>query len=281
MTTQHEEEHDRRGGFRETVSDFFRGDREDDRDTARGQYQRGGEVRGDPDLVGDTRRDDWVDDDARGPAGYGGNPARHGGVDPATDPAYDRGAGTTEGPVGGYPHGTSSPTDVPDDMRTVARDDLRDGADARDRAYGDTPDEGLADSRRAGAGSDANRDAVAQADLAATTTSGAGTSTGTATTAPTGAADDHEGRAALVAPDRAESYGSRWDRVKGEFVDEPSRAVADADALVGELLDELQELFRAQRTEIERGLDTDQTSTEDLRLALRRYRSFFDRLLSI
>jgi len=92
---------------------------------------------------------------------------------------------------------------------------------------------------------------------------------------------DSEGRAALVAPDRAESYGTRWDAVKGEFVDEPRRAVADADALVGELLDEMQELFRAQRSDIERGLDNDEASTEDLRVALRRYRSFFDRLLSI
>jgi hypothetical protein len=92
---------------------------------------------------------------------------------------------------------------------------------------------------------------------------------------------DDGDRAALVTRDRAESYGARWDAVKGEFVDEPRRAVADADALVGELLDELQELFKQQRTQIEQGLDADETSTEDLRVALRRYRSFFDRLLSI
>jgi hypothetical protein len=94
-------------------------------------------------------------------------------------------------------------------------------------------------------------------------------------------ADGDEERAALVTRDRADSYSARWDSVKGEFVDEPRRAVADADALVGELLDELQELFKQQRTQIEQGLDADETSTEDLRVALRRYRSFFDRLLSI
>ena len=97
----------------------------------------------------------------------------------------------------------------------------------------------------------------------------------------TSSADGDEERAALVTRDRAESYSARWDSVKGEFVDEPRRAVADADALVGELLDELQELFKQQRTQIEQGLDADETSTEDLRVALRRYRSFFDRLLSI
>jgi DNA-binding ferritin-like protein len=85
----------------------------------------------------------------------------------------------------------------------------------------------------------------------------------------------------LVPEDHAASYGSRWDAVKGTFVDEPREAVAQADALVGELLDELETLFREQRHRIEEGLDSDDTSTEDLRLALRRYRSFFDRLLAV
>jgi hypothetical protein len=89
-----------------------------------------------------------------------------------------------------------------------------------------------------------------------------------------------DGRERLVPRDRADAYGSRWDAVKGTFVDEPRQAVAEADQLVGELLDELQALFRKQRQSLEHGLDADETSTEDLRLALRRYRSFFDRLLS-
>jgi hypothetical protein len=92
---------------------------------------------------------------------------------------------------------------------------------------------------------------------------------------------DHEQRERLVPEDRAASYGSRWDAVKSTFVDEPREAVAQADALVGELLDELETLFREQRRSIEQGLDSDETSTEELRLALRRYRSFFDRLLAI
>ena len=53
-------------------------------------------------------------------------------------------------------------------------------------------------------------------------------------------------------------------------------------SLVGEVLDELEELFLGrQRTDLEQGLDSEQTTTEDLRQALRRYRSFFDRLLSL
>ena len=87
-------------------------------------------------------------------------------------------------------------------------------------------------------------------------------------------------RTSLIEPERAESYDSRWKELKGEFVDDPRRAVRGANELVGEVLDELEELFRRQRTDFEQGLDSEQTSTEDLRQAVIRYRSFFDRLLS-
>lgn len=53
-----------------------------------------------------------------------------------------------------------------------------------------------------------------------------------------------------------------------------------ANELVGEAFDELAELFRRQRPDLEQGLDNEQTTTEDLRQALIRHRSFFDRLLS-
>ena len=85
----------------------------------------------------------------------------------------------------------------------------------------------------------------------------------------------------LVTAERADSYSSRWEEVKGEFVDEPRQAVVKADALVGELLGELGQLFDRQRSSIEHDLDNDDVSTEELRVALRRYRSFFDRLLSV
>jgi len=91
---------------------------------------------------------------------------------------------------------------------------------------------------------------------------------------------DTEQRTTLIPPDRAESYNSRWNELKGEFVDEPRGAVQRANELVGEVLDELEELFRSQRADLEQGLESEQTTTEDLRVALGRYRSFFDRLLS-
>jgi hypothetical protein len=104
-----------------------------------------------------------------------------------------------------------------------------------------------------------------------------GTSTDTGGTGGTAGSDLER----LVPVARVEVYTSRWDSVKGEFVDEPRQAVAKADKLVGELLDELDQLFRKQRSDLEHGLDADETSTEDLRLALRKYRSFFDRLLAL
>jgi hypothetical protein len=87
-------------------------------------------------------------------------------------------------------------------------------------------------------------------------------------------------RTSLIESERAESYNSRWKELKGEFVDDPRRAVRGANEVVGEVLDELEELFRRQRTDLKQGLDSEQTTTEDLRQALIRYRSFFDRLLS-
>jgi hypothetical protein len=87
-------------------------------------------------------------------------------------------------------------------------------------------------------------------------------------------------RTSLIEPERAESYNSRWKELKGEFVDDPRRAVRGANEVVGEMLDELEELVRRQRTDLEQGLDSEQTTTEDLRQALIRHRSFFNRLLS-
>jgi hypothetical protein len=111
----------------------------------------------------------------------------------------------------------------------------------------------------------------------AVVTTGSTATTSTSTSSDSGSSDLER----LVPANRVDEYTSRWDSVKGEFVDEPRQAVAKADKLVGELLDELDQLFRKQRSDLEHGLDADETSTEDLRLALRKYRSFFDRLLAL
>jgi len=86
----------------------------------------------------------------------------------------------------------------------------------------------------------------------------------------------------LFVPDAAEGFRARWVDVQAGFVDEPRGAVQQADSLVAEVMKGLAEMFAAERTNLEsqwsRG---DDVSTEDLRVALQRYRSFFDRLLSI
>lgn len=74
----------------------------------------------------------------------------------------------------------------------------------------------------------------------------------------------------------------RWQQIQGKFVDDPRASVQQADELVADSIKRLAETFAAEKANLEaawsRGGDV---STEDLRQALRRYRSFFDRLLTI
>ena len=75
---------------------------------------------------------------------------------------------------------------------------------------------------------------------------------------------------------------NRWSTVQAAFVDEPRRAVEQADGLVASAMKRLAEVFAEERSRLEQQWDRgDNVSTEDLRLALQRYRSFFHRLLSI
>jgi hypothetical protein len=76
-------------------------------------------------------------------------------------------------------------------------------------------------------------------------------------------------------------FRARWDKVQIGFVDEPRAAVEQADGLVATIVKRIAEQFAAERAELEHQWDRgDNVSTEDLRQALRRYRSFFDRLLA-
>jgi hypothetical protein len=75
---------------------------------------------------------------------------------------------------------------------------------------------------------------------------------------------------------------SRWDAIQVGFVDEPRRAVELADNLVAGTMKRLAEIFTDERSKLEGQWDQgENVSTEDLRLALRHYRSFFSRLLSV
>ena len=96
------------------------------------------------------------------------------------------------------------------------------------------------------------------------------------------AAAGTESTTPLFPTDEAESLRTRWDGVQAEFVDEPRAAVEKANTLVGDVMQRLTDGFSQERSRLERQWDRgDDVSTEDLRVALKRYRSFFDRLLSI
>jgi len=81
---------------------------------------------------------------------------------------------------------------------------------------------------------------------------------------------------------RSQQLRDRWHTLQGKFVDDPRDTVAEADALVSEVLEELEAAFSGARADLERQWSRgDDVSTEDLRRSLQRYRAFFDRLLSV
>ncbi|GHC57456.1 hypothetical protein [Streptomyces cinnamoneus] len=110
------------------------------------------------------------------------------------------------------------------------------------------------------------------------TATGAEAATGTATDAAVG----DEGEASrLLDREDAEGFQERWQDVQTRFVDDPREAVHTADALVAEVMQTLAATFAQRKQDLEgqwnRGEEVD---TEELRVALQHYRSFFNRLLT-
>jgi hypothetical protein len=94
--------------------------------------------------------------------------------------------------------------------------------------------------------------------------------------------DGREGQTPLFPSEEAGQLRERWTSIQAGFVDEPRRAVEDADGLVAQAMKRLAETFAEERQRLEGAWDRgDDVSTEDLRLALQRYRSFFGRLLAV
>jgi hypothetical protein len=107
--------------------------------------------------------------------------------------------------------------------------------------------------------------------------------TAAATAASTGvdSADSHD-RAPLFAENELNDFRQRWQDVQGSFVDDPRTAVRNADELVAQVMTRVAAIFGDERGKLEHEWDKgENVSTEDLRVALRRYRSFFDRLLTV
>jgi hypothetical protein len=88
-------------------------------------------------------------------------------------------------------------------------------------------------------------------------------------------------REPLLPADRTAGYRGRWQDIQSRFVDDPRSSVEQADTLVLEVVQDLQTTFGSERGSLEAQWQSgEDVQTEDLRMALRRYRSFFDRLLS-
>jgi hypothetical protein len=94
-------------------------------------------------------------------------------------------------------------------------------------------------------------------------------------------AEPGENAGPLLPGEQADTLSARWQEIQAGFVDEPRASVERADALVADLMQRLAAGFSDERESLEAQWDRgDEVSTEDLRVALTRYRSFFDRLLS-
>ena len=91
---------------------------------------------------------------------------------------------------------------------------------------------------------------------------------------------DNQRLAPLFSPQVAQDFRGRWDTTQIGFVDKPRQAVQQADELVAQVLKCLAQSFAQERRQLESQMN-ETASTENLRVALQRYRSFFQRLLSL
>lgn len=91
-----------------------------------------------------------------------------------------------------------------------------------------------------------------------------------------------EPRTMLFEDEEAQRFRTRWTDIQAGFVDAPRSAVEHADSLVAETMKRMAEMFSAERANLEAQWDRgNDVTTEDLRVALQRYRAFFDRLLNL
>lgn len=188
------------------------------------------------------------------------------------------------------------------DERALSTADLVDANQAEETVHGETAREhdgggGNAGPDRVPARQQAAAGSGAQADDRSTD-SGTAPSTGDVAAAPAPETEsemsDHDRASPAegsAGPDDAEAsplfeeaqrqqFESAWETIQTGFVDEPRRAVERADTLVADLMQRLAASFAQERGQLEAQWDRgDDVSTEDLRIALQRYRSFFGRLL--
>ena len=88
-------------------------------------------------------------------------------------------------------------------------------------------------------------------------------------------------QASLLPAEQSERFTDRWEEIQTSFVDHPQESVKEADVLVTDLMQRVTSSLTQERERLERQWsEGEEVSTEDLRVALTKYRSFFDRLLA-
>jgi len=101
------------------------------------------------------------------------------------------------------------------------------------------------------------------------------------TRVPAGSTNEEE-YTALFEDNESEKFRAQWLEIQSRFVDDPRVAVKEADDLVADVIKNITRTFSDKRMTLENQWKSgDKVSTEDLRVALQRYRSFFNRLLQL
>jgi hypothetical protein len=204
-------------------------------------------------------------------------------TDEASDPARQDRQAAPEAPNEVYDREASEQApslDEPEGTDSSARD-----IQSQPEGRAPTGEHGNASAQSAHADVEPSRSPT-RATQAGTSSAGADVATSeaqspSAPTSPAGPDSATANGAPLLPEELSTTFRRRWEEVQTRFVDEPRGAVEDADGLVANLMQQLAQGFAQERERLEaqwgRGEDI---STEDLRVALQRYRSFFQRLLS-
>jgi hypothetical protein len=86
----------------------------------------------------------------------------------------------------------------------------------------------------------------------------------------------------LFEGEAAQKFRSRWLAIQSRFVDDPRDSVKQADDLVADIIKSVTMSFADRRISLEKQWNSGENiSTEDMRIALKQYRSFFERLLTL
>ena len=181
------------------------------------------------------------------------------------------------------PRSAASPSPAVNDTaatadRTATRNDTRNSTD-------DTYDGEIVDSHVDAAPTGNNVGSAPPSSASGRQAAGQTYSPGRESTAsqPTPSPSQSNGRneSPLFAENELRDFRGRWDQIQTSFVDEPRHAVEQADTLVATVVKRIAEQFAEERAKLEKQWDRgDNVSTEDLRQGFKRYRAFFDRLLS-